>query len=162
MRRGRKKKRIGNEAYSLPSPASRLIALRLSERSSGEANALLPSVKYGVETLKERIAVNKIEPLSYVNRPNVVHDKVYASLLAADKLVERAGPDLRIRCEFERPAADSEEERLEVGVLRRGNSKKLRGRVEDCARSTAVAFERIYKEEGAFQAIDLYRTDIKA
>ena len=102
------------------------------------------SVKNGIKALKKRVAIDEVEPLSYAERPDVVDDEVYASALAADILVERAGPDLRIRCELERPVPDGEEERLEVGVLRRGNSKELRGRVEDCSSSTAVAVKRVY------------------
>lgn len=37
-----------------------------------------------------------------------------------------------------------------------GNSKKLRGRVEDCARSTAAAFKRVYRKKEVIQM--LYRT----
>jgi hypothetical protein len=45
---------------------------------------------------------------------------------------ERMRPDLRVRCELECPVAN-EEERLEVYVWRWGDSKKLRGRLDDRA-----------------------------
>jgi len=120
--------------------------------SSGKANATSPSVENRVKTFKERVAIDKVEPRSH-DGSDVVDYKVYAAPLAADVLVECARPDLRVRGELERPVPDGEEERLEVGVLDRGDSKKLRGRVEDCARSTAVAVKRVYMKKGVFQII---------
>jgi hypothetical protein len=127
---------------------------------SGKANAAPPGVENRVKTFKERVAIDKVEPRSH-GRSDVVDYKVHAPPLAADVLVECAGPDLHVRGELERPVPDGEEERLEVGVLGRGDSKKLRGRVEDCARSTAVAVKRVYMKRGVFQVIyPEYKTHI--
>lgn len=78
------------------------------------------------------------------------------SPLAADELVERTGSDLRVRCELECPVANGEEERLEVGILRWGDPKKLRGRIDDRACNTSVAVKTRLQNDGVS-----YRTHIQ-
>jgi hypothetical protein len=100
------------------------------------------SVEDGVEALKERVPVDKVEALSG-GRANVVDDEVNAIRRAANEGVERARPYLRVRGELEGPAAGREEERLEIGELRRGDAEHARGGVEDGAGRGAVAVERV-------------------
>jgi hypothetical protein len=108
------------------------ITRRFCKWRSCETNAAVPGIEDGVETLKEGVAVDKVEALSG-RIANVVDDKVYAIRRAADEGVERARPDLCVRGELERRAASSEEERLEVGVLRRRDAEQTSGGVEDGA-----------------------------
>jgi hypothetical protein len=73
--------------------------------------------------------------------------------LAADELVERTGPDPRVRWELECSVASGEEERLKIGILRWGDSKKLRCPLDDRACRTKVAAKRVYKKR-VFRAMD--------
>jgi hypothetical protein len=73
-----------------------------------------------------------------------VDDEIYVTCCAANEGVERARPDLCVRGEFERRVASGEEERLEVGVLRRGDAEQTRLGVENGASCVAVAVVRVY------------------
>jgi hypothetical protein len=122
---------------------------------SCEANATVPGIEDGVETLKEGVAVDKVKALSG-RIANVVDDEVYAICRAADEGVERARPDLCVRSELERRAAGREEERLEVGVLRGRDAEQTSGGVDDGARCSRVPFECVYVQVCFNYVIDLY------
>jgi hypothetical protein len=121
---------------------SQSIAVRHGERSGGEANTTVSSVEDGVKTLKERIAVDEVEAPSG-EFPNVVDDQINIVRFPAEERIERAWPNLRVRGEFERASADSEEERLEVGELRRCNAEEIRLEVNDRPGRVAIAVERV-------------------
>jgi len=92
---------------------------------------------------REREAFDKIEALAS-EVPNVVNDEVYVVRFAADKPIESAGPDLGVCGEFECLSTDGEEERLEVGILRKGNAEELRTWIEDRASRSAIAVKGFY------------------
>jgi len=77
-------------------------------------------------------------------------DEVDAVRRTVDEGVECTRPDLRVRGELERRAADCEEERLEVGVLLRRDAEQARVRVENGASCVRVTVVRVasHKDEG--------------
>ncbi len=113
------------------------------EWCSGEANTTVTSVENRVKTLGERVAVDKVEARSR-GRTNVADNEVNMVRFSADEPIERAGPELRIRGELECPSTDSEEERLEVGILSWSNAEKVRLFIKDGASRSAVAVKRVY------------------
>jgi hypothetical protein len=118
------------------------IAVRHGEWSGGKANTTVRSVENGIKTLKERIAVDKVEAPSG-EFPNVVDDHINIVRFPANEFIERAWPNLRVRGELERASTDSEEERLEVGELRRCNAEELRLEVNDRAGRVTIAVKRV-------------------
>jgi hypothetical protein len=124
-----------------PDPIS--ITHRYCEWRSGETNATVSSIKDRVETLEESVAADKVEAPSG-GSANIIADKVYVACRTADEGVELARPDLCVRSELECRAASCEEERLEVGVLRRGDAEQTSGGVENGASCSGVALERVY------------------
>jgi hypothetical protein len=68
-----------------------------------------------------------------------------------------------VRCELECPVTNGEKERLEVGILRWGDSKKLRDWLDDRACSMTVAVKRVYcTKRWCFKLLTLlYRTHMQ-
>lgn len=71
-------------------------------------------------------------------------DEIDAVRRAVDEGVERARPDLRVRGELKRRAADHEEERSEVGVLLQRDAEQARVRVENGASRVRVTVVPVY------------------
>ena len=89
---------------------------------------MLGSVKDRVEAFEECVTVYKVETLSG-RCANVIDDEVDVVPRAADELVERTRPNLRVWGELERRAAGREKERLEIGILRWGDAEETDGGV---------------------------------
>jgi hypothetical protein len=87
---------------------------------------VLGSVEDRVEAFEECVTVYEVETLSG-GCANIMDDEVDVVRRAPDELVECARPNLRVWGELERRAPDREEERLEIGILRRGDAEETVG-----------------------------------
>ena len=81
-------------------PATRLVGRRIRVLRLRKANTAVGGVVHGVEALQEREAVNEVQPLPAL-APHVGGDEVDLVVVAAEKAVELARPDLRVGGELE-------------------------------------------------------------
>ena len=112
------------------------------ERRRGKANATVSSIEDGIEPLKERVAVDKVEARSG-GRTDVVDDEVDIARSPANQRIQRTWPDLSVRGQLERGASCREHQRLKVAILSRSNLEQARGVVEDRSRRRFVPVERV-------------------
>ncbi len=144
------------------------IGLHIGEGRRSKPDLGVAGVIHAVEALQEREAVyasyhprqqaplharrscttltDEIQPLP-AGTAQVGDNQINVALLAADSRVQRARPDLRVRRELVRDAADGKEQALQLAVLRRGEREQPRGVVERRARRALVRLEGVRGEQ---------------
>lgn len=81
------------------SPAAHLVDSRAGVRGCGKPNAAVGGVEYRIETLKECVPVNEVEPRA-CGGAQVSDDEVDAVGIATNRGVEGPRPDLCVGCEL--------------------------------------------------------------
>lgn len=93
-----------------------LVGGGIGERCGSQSNTVVASVKYSVESLQERLAVDKVESRSTPGA-NAANNQVNSGRNTANESVKGTRPDLTVRSQSECSAANDKVQSLQITEL---------------------------------------------